>query len=322
MPQISGITKDALGVPCSAVVDVHRSDNGVLVGRAVSDPTTGTYVVYTDDNSLHVVTRHVAPVTDVDALCRVLGLHMSGPDGSTSITDVCGHVVAVEGDAKIDALTVDPYGGHSGVLTLDGVGDRLIIESSNDFDVRTDIPEFTIRFKFKTTQTTSEATMLCREWGVAPSNNGLTIMLRSSTSGPLACWMTGYSTNYPILTGTTTTHGDGNWHDFEWSCSYSRETGTVHRLLLDGNIEDQVKSSAVQVAALKRLCVGDDLTFGAGSRAYNGKIKDVEIFLGKAIHTAPFTPPTQTFYDSPMGAPTSAAQVEYVTPGTVLPPGL
>lgn len=62
MPQISGVTKDAVGVPVSAVVDVHRHDNGALVERVVTDPADGTYVVYTDDESLHVVTRHVAPV--------------------------------------------------------------------------------------------------------------------------------------------------------------------------------------------------------------------------------------------------------------------
>lgn len=317
MPQISGVTKDAAGIPVSAVIDVHRMSNGALVARTVSNPADGSYVVETIDNDLHAVTRHVATVVDTNAIYRVLGMHMSGADGSTSITDVCGHIVTVEGDAKIDAVTTDPYGGQSGVLTLDGSGDRLIIESSPDLDVLVDgIFDFTIRFKFMTTQSTAGATILGREWGSSPYSDGLTIMLRLSEGGPIACWFTGYSSSVPMLTGTTTSHGDGSWHDFEWSCSSASETEGTHRLFVDGQIEGQAISSAVQIAAIKRLCIGDDLTFGGGARAYIGKIKDVEILVGKALHTSNFTPPSQTFYGSPMGTPTSAAQVEYVTPGT------
>lgn len=324
MPQISGVTKDALGVPVSAVVDVHRRSNGALVARAISDPTDGNYIVETIDNAPHVVTRYVAPVVDISAIYRVLGLHMSGVDGDTNIVDTCGHVVTVEGDAKIDAITTDPYGGQSGVLTLDGVGDRLIVASTPDLDVRVDgAIEFTIRFKFMTTQSAAEATILGREWGNPPYDNGLTIMLRQYEGGPLACWLTGYSLSVPILSGTTTSHGDGNWHDFEWVYSHDKEMGARHQLRLDGQLEAQVTSAAMQIPDIKRLCIGDDLTFGGGARAYNGKIKDIEILVGKALHTSNFTPPNQTFYDSPMGTPTANAQVlDNVIPGTVLPPEL
>lgn len=305
MPTISGVTKDITGAMCEAVVDAHDRLTGKFIGRAISDATTGAYSISCPSTSPVVVTRYVAPVIDINATHRRLGLHFSGANNSTDIRDVYGHAVTVVGDAKIDAVTTDPYGALSGVLTLDGSGDKLTIESSTDFDVRTGgVSDFTIRFKFKTTQTTAQATFIGREWGASPYSNGLTIMLRGSADGPLACWMTGHSTSSPILSGTTTTHGDDAWHDFEWSCS-----GNVHRLFLDGETEAETTSSAVQTAASKLLVIGDDPTFGGGSRAYNGKIKDIEIIVGKALHTANFTPPTQTFYDMPMGAPTEAPQV-------------
>lgn len=311
MPTISGITKDSTGALCSAVVDIHRRSDGKIITRVISDETTGAYSATIPDHEPYYAIRFAAPVVDENALYRRLGLHFSGDNNSIDIRDVYGHAVAVVGEAKIDAVTTDPYGGTSGILPLDGGGDRLTLASSNDFDIRTGgVSDFTIRFKFKTTQTTSEATMLCRDWGAAPYNNGLTIMLRSSTSGPLACWMTGYSTSAPILTGTTTTHGDNAWHDFEWSCS-----GNIHRLFLDGVIEAETTSSSVQVSALKILVIGDDPTFGGGARAYNGKMKDVEILVGKALHTSNFTPPSQTFHDSPMDDPTEDAEArDNITP--------
>lgn len=304
MPQISGVTEDVTGAPCEAVVDVHDRPTGKFIGRTISDSTTGAYSVTCPSTSPVVVTRYVAPVIDRNATHRRLGLHFSGANNSTDIRDVYGHAVTVVGDAKIDAVTTDPYGALSGVLTLDGSVDKLTFESSTDFDVRTGgVTDFTIRFKFKTTQTTSESTILTREWGASPYNNGLTIMLRGSDGGPLVCWMSGYSTSSQILTGTTTTHGDNAWHDFEWSCS-----GNVHTMFLDGNVEATRTTSAVQTVASKLLVIGDDPSFGGGARAYNGKIKDIEIIVGRAVHTSSFAPPTQTFYDMPMGASTEASQ--------------
>lgn len=305
MPTVSGIVKDSSGTPCEALVRVLRRDNMSLVANVFSDPSTGAYSVTTADTSPHVVERYVAPIGDKNALYRRLGLHMSGANNSTAITDTYGHSVTVVGDAKIDAVTTDPYGGTSGILTLDGSGDQLTLASSTDFDIRTNgVSDFTIRFKFKTSQTTAYATLMSREWGGSPPNNGMTIFLRNSASGPLSCWMTGYSTGSPILTGTTTTHGDNNWHDFEWSCS-----GNVHTMRLDGVQEATTTSSAVQTSASKILVIGNDPTFGGGARAYNGKIKDIEILVGKALHTANFTPPASTFIDYVIGTPTENAQI-------------
>lgn len=308
MPTISGIVKDASGTPCEALVVVKRRDDFSLVDMVFSDASTGAYSITTADTSPHIVQRFFGTTGDINVGYRRLGLHFAGANNSTSIVDVCGNTITVNGDAKIDAVTTDPYGGTSGVLTCDGAGDYVSVTSSTKLD--TEANDFSLRFKFNTTQTTDNATLINREWVGSPYSNGWSVQLRAGTGGPLRIYMTSYSTGSPLLVGTTTTHGDGNWHDFEWSYS-----GGVHKLFLDGSVEATTTTISPMVAAVKDITIGNDLTFGGGGRAYNGKIKDVELFIEKALHTSGFTPPSSTFFDYLIGAPTENAQIfDYVTP--------
>ena len=305
MPAISGIVKDASGTPCAALVRVLRRDTMALVGQVFSDASTGAYSITTADTTPHIVERYVAPVGSIAAPYRRLGLHMSGANNSTTFTDVAGHTVTAYGDAKIDAVTTDPYGGTSGIATFDGSGDYLLIADAADLELGSS--DITIRFKMKSSSATYYCCPLSRDNGSFPAGAWAFLFNPGTANGRIQFWNASYSSGAAMLGAASGDVHDNSWHDIELNRS-----GSNWSLLLDGtSVATTTWSGAIADAALD-ISVGRDQGY---SRDYEGKIKDVEILIGKALHTAGFTPPTSTFIDYTIGTPTENAQIfDNVTP--------
>jgi hypothetical protein len=216
-------------------------------------------------------------------------LHMDGADGSTTFTDSSGaaRTVTAVGNAQISTAQ-SKWGGASGLF--DGSGDYLTVASSTDFDFGTG--DFTVEMWIRTTQTNSFAALLCREWGSSPFTGGWSIFLNNA-SQRMEVWCADFNSGAPMLSASTGGHNDGNWHHVAWCRS-----GNSHRLFLDGISVASVTSSVSLATVTKNLTIGNDLTFGAGARAYNGYIDDLRITKGTALYTSAFAVPTAPFPNS------------------------
>ena len=217
--------------------------------------------------------------------------------GDTSTNDASSYsrsVTAVGGAAS--SATQSRWGGGS--IYFDGSDDYLTIPSSTALDFGGG--NFVVEAWFKTSQTTSEATLLCREWVESPWTNAWTVQFLSS--GVIRIYATSYSTSSPLLVGSTPCR-DGNWHHFAWVRS-----GSTHKLFIDGAVDASAESAFPWTSATKDITVGNDLTFGGGSRAYQGYIDDLRITVGsdRGMTGSTITVPTAAF-QAPISAPTSLA---------------
>lgn len=235
----------------------------------------------------------VTPGVPSDALFTSVALLLPGDANVNDASRYSRSVTAVGGAA---VSTAQKKWG-AGSIYFDGSGDYLTIPSSTSLDFGGN--DFVVEAWFKTSQTASESTLICREWVESPWENAWTVQFLSS--GVIRIFATSYSTSVPLLVGSTPCR-DGNWHHFAWARS-----GSSHRLFVDGVVDASATSASSWSSDTKDITVGNDLTFGSGGRAYEGYIDDLRITVGSARgYTANFTPPTAAFPTAgPMLAPTS-----------------
>ena len=236
-------------------------------------------------------------------------LHCDGTDGSTTFTDhsPTPKTVTAYGNAHIETDQSE-FGGTSAYF--DGDGDYLSAGTSTDYDFGSG--DMTIELWFRSTAVNASTTFLNREWVGAPWSGGFTFQMRGDYNGGLRVWMADYSTGTPLMTGTTTTHGDGQRHHAAWT-----KQGNVHRLFLDGVQEATVTTSAIFSDVTKNLDIGSDQTFGG--RYFNGYLDDIRITKGVARYTANFTPPTEAFPN--FSTKTAALSLAAFAPAFPIQPG-
>lgn len=308
MPQISGVTKDASGTPCAAVVDVRSRDTGLLIARVVSDAVTGAYSATCPDTSSVIVDRFVAPVVagDPNWDSVALAMRFNGANDSTTFTDEKGHLVTSAGGAKI-TTAVSLLGGSSGFF--DGVDDYLSIPASADFDCGT--APCTLRGKFRYSGTANQYPLLL---GGATGWSAGSVALsvdHSFAPNKLALNVNSVSTSSPAIASTSDIAID-TWYDFELV-----RDGTSLKLFVDGVLE-----STVTISAALPLNFGyGGLRIGGGNwdgsnSFFAGYIQEIEVFKGVALHSATFTPSATAFLAGPRpGTPTDNAQIfDNVTP--------
>ena len=214
----------------------------------------------------------------------VLLAPMEGANDSTTFTDYSSSpkTITAYGNAKISTAQ-SKWGDGSGYF--DGTGDYLSIGTDTDFDFGSG--DLTIEMWFRSADTAASTSLLTREWVGSPWTGGFTIQMRYGASGPLGIYMADYSTSSPLMVGSTTSHGDDNWHHFAWT-----KSGNVHRLFLDGVQEDTETTSASFASVSKDISIASDQTFGG--RYFTGYIQDLRITRA-ARYVANFTPPTAAF---------------------------
>ena len=215
----------------------------------------------------------------------VLGMHMSGANGSTTFTDVCGKTVTVYGNTQVAVTANFP----AGAAAFDGAGDYIAVADHPDLDFGSG--DFAICLDIETTQTLIYATAIGRPWGVAPYTGGWYLIINmSATAGSLAvCWAD-YATAGPFMVGPTSAHRDGSRHRVAWT----RE-GNVHRLFFD---DVQVATTTTALAfgnSSLPLVIGLDPTFAG--RDYNGKVAELTMFKGTSRGGASFVPPAIPFVE-------------------------
>ncbi len=226
----------------------------------------------------------------------VLGLHCDGTNGSTTFTDVKGKTVTANGNAQISTAQYAPLTGNSSSCVLDGTGDYLSTPDHSDFEFGSG--NFTMRCKLRIA-------------GWSPSYGGsyyFVLFSKDSSSGrSYSVQVVGTSSSFTTLrfvgfsdnSNSTTVDGSysfalDTWYDIEVVRS-----GNLIYLFVDGTLLNAGGT------AFSRTLQDTANSFKIGAHGYdatflgylNGFVDDVEVYKGVALHTANFTPSSDTFGD-------------------------
>jgi hypothetical protein len=222
-------------------------------------------------------------------------LHGDGTNGAQNNTFIDSSSnnfsITRNGDATQGAYSpftaTAPYiaSANGGSSYFDGTGDYLSAASNSAFNFGSN--NFTVEFWIQTSQTTSLATLINREWGSSPFTGGWTIQLNGASSTAMTIFWANFSTSNAFMVASTTSYRDNAWHHVAWV-----RNGSSFVLYLDGVSVATATNSTAFSANANQLTIANDQTFGTGARAYNGLISNVRIVNGTAVYTAAFTPPT------------------------------
>lgn len=294
MPTISGITKDASGTPCEALVVAYRRSDMSIAGMVFSDASTGAYSITTADTSPHIVHRYFGALGDVNFSSLKIAAHFAGANNSTSFPLVVGGItLAPSGDAKISS---DHTLFGANMAKFDGTGDYLTASANTPFNHGTG--DFTMRTKLWLNSVASYAPIVeCR----AAASFSSYVFGIYNTGGLKLDFVYGASR----LTSASTVP-TGQIVDIE----IARSSGTV-MMFIDG-VKDA--NTATVTAAIDSTQASPLIGTNVDGNYLNGYLGEFQ-FFNKCLHTATFTPPAATFIDYLIGAPTENAQIfDYVTP--------
>jgi hypothetical protein len=287
--RVSGTTLDAGGDPAARLVRVYRRDTGALVGSALSDATTGEYVVTAYNNGKTTPAKHFAVCYNGlgDPYWESVTLACSFETGIVDESLSVSALTAV-GNAAISS-TQKKFGTYS--LGLDGAGDYVtraaLFQASGSFTAEAYI-------YMSSHDATNGQTIVSQGTN---GNAGRTQL--SVGSDQKLFWQIGSASSSGTTVVTT-----GAWHHVAWCRS-----GSTNYLFLDGALEaTATDSTAPQNTA---FWIGHSWVAGA---EFTGYIDDVVFTSGVARYTAAFTPRTYGFLSSPEAATENALIYDDITP--------
>lgn len=295
MPAVSGTVKDSSGAFIAKTVRVYRLDTGAFVGETISNAVTGTWSVTTTDYSEHFAVVHdVTPVSALDPYWGkvVLGLHMDGSNGSTTILDERGHTVTANGNAALSTAQ-KKFGTAS--CAFDGSGDYLSIPAASEFNSGTG--DFTLDFQMYYTGTTNPTPTL-----VTNNNGGWSsgaIALRVDDVGQtdkISLVAYDYNSSGFALLSSSSTVTYNTFHHVELGRS-----GNTWYLFINGTLVSTATAAISCNFGKNNLLIGGGNWDGANSY-FKGNIDDLRLTVGSCRHTSGFTAPAAAF-----PSPSSAA---------------
>lgn len=226
----------------------------------------------------------------------VLGLHCDGTNGSTTFTDVKGKTVTANGNAQISTAQYPALTGKTSSGYLDGTGDYL--SAADHADLELGSGNFTLRCRVRIAAWSPSYAgdyyfaLFAKDASTGRSYN---VQVVGTSSSFTTLRFNGFSDN---TTGTTV---DGSfsfalntWYDVEVSRS-----GNLVYLFVDGallNTGGTAFSRTMQDTSTP-LKIGGHVWDAAYLGYFNGYISEVEVYKGIALHTASFTPSSDTFGD-------------------------
>jgi YD repeat-containing protein len=205
-------------------------------------------------------------------------LHLDGANGSTSFSDVLGHVFSSANGA---ALSTANFKFGTASLSLNGSNQAISTPITTDFDLQGD---FTIEawVYYNTVSTSVPQALVSRDNGSGSTNKwgfGLNVLSagnfslhRNTTSG------TQYNLNWPWSPSAST------WYHL--AIVRQANNWTVY---VNGNSIGTIADSNPMPLTTAPLVIG---ALGEGFWYTNGYIDEVRISSGTAVYTANFTPPT------------------------------
>lgn len=274
MPSIQGTVKDANGNFARRLVRAHRRDTGSVVSETLSNPSTGTFTLATND-----ATKHYAVVHDSDAW--ITYLPFNGDNNTALFYEWGGKPVSVFGNSKI-STTQSKFGGAA--CYLDGAGDYLSMPISADLAFGT--ADFSIEAFVRLDSLGVERAIFDNR--AATSDTGLYFCVNSSNQ------LAAFGNNAAICTGTTALTAT-TWHHV----ALVKYNGTI-TLYLNG-VSVASAASSYTITCPSAAVIGRKI--GSTTNDFIGYIDDLVIQKGKAQYIANFTPRTAPFFTEQAGDP-------------------
>ena len=198
-------------------------------------------------------------------------LHAEGTEGSTTVTDECGHACAALNGAHITAN--DRYFGNASLL-LDGSDDYVEIPDSSDFEPGSQ--PFTIDFWMKPRDLSGHYII-----GKSNPDSGLGYDIRLNAGCIDVCGVNGWGFNIISPSIVTTSR---------WQHVAVCGTTTNVLLFIDGVLSGSCGRQNIAPTPGRHLRLGYTANFGGTH--YNGYLDEVRFLLGEAHWTSNFDPPT------------------------------
>ncbi len=201
---------------------------------------------------------------------------LTGADGSPTVSDQFGATWTAYGNMAIQSAT--PWKTGEKYLTLDGNGDYLRTSS-----VGLTGDQMTLRFKFKLNATGSNQTLV-----YGASTYSLQLYYMSSNNLQMSISSNGSSFNVTNNNnGVKTNWAANTWYDVE--LTYSSTGG--YKVYVDGVLDMSTTNTGKIYNGSGGFTIGASNT---GNNGFNGAISDIYLTNTDLLHTANFTPSTQS----------------------------
>ena len=211
----------------------------------------------------------------------VLLCHCDGTSGSTGFVDTSGfgHVLT---PANVTVDTATPKFG-SGCAKFTGSNAALTVDNPAAFNLGSQ--QFTIEAWAYFTVAPSGVQAVAAQFG-GSSNLG---WFFGTVNGPLAFYYSTGGTDNPNVGGAASPALNSWVH-----LAVDRDSSNVIRVYANGGIVASATVSAGIFPSSRACIIGNDENL---SRAFPGKLDEVQIDVGLARYAGPFTPPVAPFSD-------------------------
>lgn len=260
MPTLSGNVKDSIGNNVSRVIRVYRLSDGLYMGDAFSDPSTGNWSITVPDTTEYFAIRHDAQ-RGSNYGSRKLGIHCIGTNGSTDFIDVTGKTVTAAGGAQISTAQ---YPSVSGFLSSGYVGGSdayLSIPDSADFDFGTG--DFTVKGRFRFSSHTAVQTLI---GNYQNSTTGFSLQRRSDTD------TIRFGNGDAALIDVSWTPTDNVWYEIE----ASRYSSSL-RIRVNGTTVGSPVTSTQNISGSSNPMLVGALYFSGYIQEFTGYFSEIEI---------------------------------------------
>lgn len=217
----------------------------------------------------------------VDDSYTKLLIHCDGADASTTFTDESGKTITTVGNAQVDTA-YKVFG--TGSLLLDGTGDALTLDDSEDWNFGSG--DFTVDFRVKKNRNSTRES-LCGQCNSASAQSSVGILIETSDINEIEVQLGVSGSNKTIASSSTIT--DTNFHHIAVV-----RYGNTMTLYIDGTGVGNVSVAGVTMQnSYNKFAIGQWGEYTA--RNFKGWIDEFRISKGIARWTSNFTPPTKAY---------------------------
>lgn len=225
-------------------------------------------------------------------------LHFDGADGSTVFTDAQGRTWTGAGNARLVTAQLK-FGTAS--LFCDGTGDWITTPAFDDFSYGYD--DFTVDYWARFNVVGTNLFMFGARSSATASTGSVEVNKNGSNLITLNYVLAGQTA---VSTSGTTAITSGVWYHIAVV-----RNGSLLTVYLNGNVEVQANiGNAPLQRSQANFTIGADGPYGSGN-SMNGWMDEFRVVKGRAMYTAPFTPPVAAYTFVPSFTDITTTEIQY-----------